>query len=437
MSKVYKVVLATVVLMLCGLGLRAEDDNAHNAFSPYSIFGIGDIVKQGSAYNRSMGGVGIASRNKAYINYLNPAAITSRDTLSFMADFSVSLGNTSFSQNGKKSFNNNFNISSIAFSFPIYEKSAFMIGITPFSDVAFDFSSREQNDILAQTNIITRAAHGNGGIYQLMGGAAATFGKWSFGGQLLYYFGSIDKKYTYNFTSTSSNSIYTGYSMNINGVSAKLGVQYETTLSGGLTLTAGITHRFPTRLKGNVRDYQYGVMSSFTDTLRNDTLSLSKSKVKIASETGIGISLRSGDKWMVEVDYLYSNWESSGLDKVSGFAAGNSSLAFSPGVSHSIRAGVEYTPNKNDIRYYLRRCAYRAGVYYDKAYYSVAGKSVNSFGLTFGVTLPVFRLNNGLTLGVDMGQRGTTTSGLVRERYVLFAVGFNIHDIWFKKPRYE
>ena len=92
---------------------------------------------------------------------------------------------------------------------------------------------------------------------------------------------------------------------------------------------------------------------------------------------------------------------------------------------------------QNDIRYYLRRCAYRAGVYFDKAYYKAGGHSVNTMGLTIGMTLPIFRLNNGLTLGLDLGQRGTTSDGLVRERYVTFSVGFNIHDIWFKKPQYE
>ena len=426
-----------LLLALCSIGAKATDDNAHNAFSPYSIFGVGNIVKQGSAYNKSMGGVGIASRNKGYINFLNPAAVASRDTLSFMADISASLNGTSFSQSGRKTFNNDFNIGSIAFSFPIYRKSAFLIGITPFSDVAFDFSSREKTGSLAETNIITRAAHGDGGIYQIMAGPGATFGKWSVGAQALYYFGKIDKKYTYNFTSSSSNSIYTGYTMQLNGMSAKLGVQYETTLSSGLTLTAGVTHRFPTRLHGEIRDYQYAVMSSVTDTLRNDTLSLSGSKVKLASETGIGISLRKGDKWMVEIDYLFSSWKNTGIGNATGFANGNSNTVFTPSVSHSIRAGVEYTPNKNDIRYYLRRCAYRAGVYYDKAYFKAGGHSVNTMGLTLGITLPIFRLNNGLTLGVDLGQRGTTTAGLVKERFLTFSVGFNIHDIWFKKPQYD
>jgi hypothetical protein len=38
---------------------------------------------------------------------------------------------------------------------------------------------------------------------------------------------------------------------------------------------------------------------------------------------------------------------------------------------------------------------------------------------------------------VDLGQRGNKNDGMIRERYAMFVVGFNIHDIWFQKPRYE
>ena len=61
-------------------------------------------------------------------------------------------------------------------------------------------------------------------------------------------------------------------------------------------------------------------------------------------------------------------------------------------------------------------------------------------GITLGVTLPVNvgnYLHNGISLGVDMGQRSADRNGLIRERYIMFNVGFNIHDIWFQKTRYK
>jgi len=46
-------------------------------------------------------------------------------------------------------------------------------------------------------------------------------------------------------------------------------------------------------------------------------------------------------------------------------------------------------------------------------------------------------LYNGLSLSVDMGQRGTNNANLIKERYIRFCVGLNLHDIWFQKRRYE
>ena len=68
------------VFLFAGMTLRAQE-GAHGAYSPYSIYGIGDISVQGTAFNKGMGGVGTATRNKRFINYTNPAAVTARDSL--------------------------------------------------------------------------------------------------------------------------------------------------------------------------------------------------------------------------------------------------------------------------------------------------------------------------------------------------------------------
>ena len=105
-------------------------------------------------------------------------------------------------------------------------------------------------------------------------------------------------------------------------------------------------------------------------------------------------------------------------------------------MGHSVRAGFEFTPGRNDIRYYLRRCTYRAGAYYEQSYYRVDGKSIDAAGITLGMTLPVFRGYNGVSIGMDLGQRGFS-GALVKERYFGFNLSMNVFDIWFQKPRYE
>jgi hypothetical protein len=146
--------------------------------------------------------------------------------------------------------------------------------------------------------------------------------------------------------------------------------------------------------------------------------------------------VKGGDKWHAEFNYLRSGWDKSGMDNAPGFAAIGDSK-FSTTTSKSYRLGFELVPNRNDIRYYMKRCAYRAGVYYDQAYYKLDGNNVNSIGVTLGMTLPVFQWHNGITLGVDVGQRASNRNNMIRERYATFFIGFNIHDIWFRKIQYN
>ena len=434
--KIEKVFLI-VVFLIIGICSHAQS-GTYGAYSPYSIYGIGEISKQGTAYNKSMGGVGIASRNKRYINYLNPAAVTARDSLSFMADFGLSQKNTLFTQNDVRSAKNTFNVYNFVMSFPIYKSSAFMVGITPFSDVGYDFSSVETNsDIIGNTGNVTYDSYGTGSIYQIFASAGATFWKrFSVGAEVLFLFGNIDKVTNMNFADNSYRSLNSGNDLTVRGVTGKFGLQYEQKLASNVSMVFGATYRMKSKMRGYSTDYKYAVQSSVTDTLRHNVGVLKDEGMNFGDELGLGLSINSGDKWSAEFDYVRSDWRSSGMDKAPGFSSVGKS-SFTSSVSQSFRAGFEIVPNRNDIRYYLRRCAYRAGVYYDQSYYRLDGKDVNTIGITLGVTLPVFRWYNGISLGVDLGQRGNKNDGMIRERYAMFVVGFNIHDIWFQKPRYN
>ena len=53
------------------------------------------------------------------------------------------------------------------------------------------------------------------------------------------------------------------------------------------------------------------------------------------------------------------------------------------------------------------------------------------------MTFPVYRLYNGISVGIDLGQKGSMRNKMVKEIYKTFKIGNNIHDIWFQKQRYE
>ncbi len=411
---------------------------ADSGYSPYSIFGVGNISRQGSAYHQSMGGVGVAARDNRYMNMLNPAAVTARDSLSFMSDFSLYADNKLFRQGSILSANNTININNFAISFPLWDQTGMTLGIMPYSDTGFDFGFNYQDpELIGNTGNVSYAAEGSGSIYKaFVGGGVTFFRRLSLGAELDVYFGNIEKNFNTTFNDASYNSISNNTSLQTNGLGGKFGMQFEQPLGSNLRLTLGATYSTGSKLKGYYNDTRFSSGTAAVDTLyhKADTLGITKN-VRLASEVAVGISLRNPGKWMAEFNYTRSDWRNSGIELLSGYS--ENYCPFQTTLSESYRAGFEYIPNLNDIRYYFNRATYRAGVYHKNEYYLLNGHRISTSAVTLGVTLPVFRWYNGLTLGVEFGQRASVSNDLIRERFVNFSIGFNIFDVWFQKPRYE
>lgn len=440
LSKLYSKILFVFITLFTCVSVSAQD-GAYSGFTPYSIFGIGDVSKQGTSFNKGMGGVGIATRNNRFLNLTNPAAVTARDSLAFMGDFGLAGSSTMLKQEGINSGSNTFNIYDFAFSFPIYKSSAMYVGITPFSNIGYGFyTSVDDPNILGQVGDVTYASTGNGSLYDAFIGGGITFWKrLSIGAQASYYFGSINKYTALTFSESSYRSLTSGYDLTLRAVSGKVGIQYEIPLKQGSSLTIGATYRAKSDMKGYVDDYKYASISGVSDTLKfsTDTLKNLTDRVNIASEIGVGISYKLRDKLLVEFDYTRSDWSKSNMNNTTGFANVSQNTRFATTTAQSFRGGFEITPNRNDVRYYLKRVTYRAGAYYDQAYYTLNDNPVNTVGITFGATLPINRWYNGITFAIDLGQRGYARDYMVRERFVNFTVSFNIFDIWFQKTRYN
>lgn len=426
-------ILAAAVLMLSCVFAKAQTDGTYSGFSPYSVYGVGNLHTPGTSWNRGMGGVGLAARNHRFINILNPASVTARDTLSFMADFGMNGRISVFSEGDKRALNTTFNIDDFVISFPMWNHTAFMVGLNPLSDVGYKIAYSELQESNLNTGRQSFSSIGNGGIYQVFAAAAGTlWNRLSVGAQVNYSFGNINKKAAMSYESSDARSWQTGDSLQVNNVTAKLGLQYEQPLGRGSSIILGGTYKFSTPIGGYHTHYE---VKGIDKTEGRYQELLKEKGLMMGNEIGVGLSYKKGDDLLIEFDYTLTDWRNSGLDGAAGFS-NNGEVAFASSVGQSFRLGAEITPNRNDIRYFLKRCTYRAGAYYDSSYYTVDGAHVDAVGITLGMTIPVFRWYNGLSIGLDFGRRGLQTSQ-VKETYFGFNVGMNIFDIWFKKPHYE
>ena len=437
LRRTYSIIAA---LVLAGTSAFAQTGE-YGIYSPYSIFGIGNLSDAPSAYVSGMGGVGIASRNNRYINTLNPAAVSVRDSLALMIDFSVYNTNTILSQTidgaVRRSANNTTNIGGFAISFPVWDDLAGYLGLKPYSSVGYRFRSTAVDPDLG---IITQTHSGLGSLYDVYGGLSYNlFNRFSVGAEAGYVFGKIEKQSVQDIASSGYNEAQTYQTLTLNAFTGKLGLQYEQPLGNDFKLALGATYTFRSNLHGfNTGDYHSAgsvqnipLPSSYADTLKGN------SGISLAGEAGLGISINYRNKFRAEFDYSRSDWRQSGMDSAKGFSVSDAQQSFVNSVRETYRLGFEYVPNINDVRYRYKRVAYRAGAYYNNSYYTVDGRPVNSAGITLGVTVPVFRWYNGLSISVDAGQRGPFSGSLVRENYIKFSFGVNLFDIWFQQRRFE
>lgn len=411
------------------------DDGAPTGYTPYSIYGLGDLAMPGSAYNRTMAGSGVALRDHKFINILNPASVSARDSLSFMLDFSVNGTNKIFRQelNGEnyKSAKNMASIGDIYLSFPIWNKLAMYAGVSQFSSVGYAYYSTESNPTtINQLGQTVQSNTGTGGLYQVSVGIGQEFFKRvAIGGEFEYIFGQISQIKNVKFSNTAAVGISDETYKNLYSFSGKFGLQYLQPIGSKFKFGIGATYRLASNLQGDGANYKLST--------KTDTAAVSPDGIRIADEIVAGLSLHFNDKLTVSFDWSRSDWSGSGIDENKYFAIGEGSMPFKSTLAQAFRLGVEYVPNKTDVRYYWKRIAYRAGAYYKNDYFTVAGHNVNAWGVTAGITLPVFRWYNGLTLGFEFGKRGTQKYDMVSEQYFNFTVAVNMFDIWFQKPRYE
>ena len=78
--------LAVAAMLVVPVSAMAQTSSI-NAFSPYSMYGIGELQTPGVVAQRSMGGVGLGMRSSVMVNPLNPAAYSLTPRQGFLFDF--------------------------------------------------------------------------------------------------------------------------------------------------------------------------------------------------------------------------------------------------------------------------------------------------------------------------------------------------------------
>lgn len=408
-------------------------------YSPYTSKGIGDIHSLGLVNNAGMGGVGISNGNGMFYNNANPALLYRNNLSVFSIGMTGEYRQAATSDLSQKNYTGGFNY--LMLGLPLMmDRWTFGLGLMPYSTVNYKFNATEK--VMGNSNAeVLKSFQGSGGFNKFFISNGLKIHKnFSLGLTVGYLFGSIKDEITTqvrtekeidNSTTTSflSNVVLTSTRLTIGDLYLLSGAAYRLPLSKNTALNMGLTYELggekDSRLFQSIRNISYSNLP--IEDFANDTLNQAKGNIRLPSTLGIGLSYEKNYHWTVGADLLLRDWS-----EYQDFTGGNEGFEN----NYSIAVGAEYMPDVSSIDNYLKRIVYRIGVTHERSPYRVNNEYIKDFGINFGASFPVRNFSS-FNLAFQMGQRGTTEKGLIKEKYFKVHLGVTFNDRWFVRRKFD
>lgn len=455
--------IATVALVSCIVALMpsaafAQSGSSVNAYSPYTMFGIGELGSAGNTVMRSMGGVGVAWRSSQMVSTLNPAGYSATMRKSFIFDFSAE-GNflmnrqTKYDEAGNalrtaKNAKNTINFHELAIQFPLAKNLGFGLSLTPYSSVGYAMTTTEESeDMWGSIGRVLYSYSGDGDVTEVKAGVGwMPFKNFSIGIAAKYYWGNIQHNYAASaandFVGTSTFVSAVGLDdYAISNFKFQAGMQWSVISNTKRILTLGATYDYggslrPKLTKTVVINDQYS-----TSVSRED----SRSQMRLPHQVNAG-AMYQDSRFTVGFDYEFQSWGGN-KNVFDENIYGGMKVDYTD--TNTFKFGFECTPNRFDVRHYLRRISYRIGGRYGDYYQTYHGTRLNQYAVTAGLGFPIrFMGASSIDLAFEYGGRGTRGSivndmgkriGLIRQDYFKVSIGLSMfgEDYWFVRPKYD
>jgi len=423
--------------------------------SPYTRYGLGDLVPSTNINTRAMGGISTGYNDFFSINFNNPASYGSfysiREAKSkkllygrAVLDIGVNFENrTLIAPNTTGKFTaSNALFSHVQVGVPLRSNWGLSFGLRPVTRISYKII-QGGTVIGSPTDSTSTLSEGDGGSYLASMGTGFKIKNFSFGINGGYLFGKKD--YSSRKTVLNDTVAYNAGNFQtkttFGNFYASAGMQYYVKLDTSTFLTFGAYGNLKQKLNASqdlIRETYY--FDPNAGNTRIDSV-YEKKDVKgtiqypASFTAGIMIQRIPSNKkggWLLGVDYHQSNW------KDYRFYGQADSLRN----KWEVRVGGELRPSIDAARKsYWGNVAYRAGFFVGPDYVQVR-KKLPSFGATLGLGLPLKnsnRLNNQVTMinvAFEYIKRGNNEN-LLKESMFRFSLGFSLSDLWFAKRKYE
>lgn len=453
MSSVWSRFVACSLMLCFGVGaLLAQTDNLNikpKGNSPYSRFGLGNLVDQYFMASGGMAGLSAAFQDPFHLNIKNPASLSWLQATAF----EVGLDSRYASMDGGEEVANNWsgNLRYMALGFPLKNpineaidrrRSPLGIGMAfvlqPYSSVGYDVLAELEGDGTGNT---VNSFKGAGGTYRFMWGNSVRYEGFSAGVNLAYLFGKLTNSRRIEFPDqvNAYNSEFLDET-SLSGWMWEFGAQYafefmEPNNKGereftGKRLVAGIfgsgTNSFNTRTTNFVsRDNRnYNVVRdtiSFSENVRQNG--------QFPSTLSVGLTYEEINRLRVGLEYGHEFWSQYE----------NEAKPESLSNSWNLRVGAEYIPDNGSYNNYFEKVRYRLGGFYKLDPRTFGVGQLKQFALTMGFGFPIVRprqQTSFVNFAVEVGRFGHPD--LIQESYIKMGLGFTLNDnTWFFKRKFN
>lgn len=436
-------------LLLAGAA-QAQDN------SPYSRYGLGDLVPNTNIVNRGMGGVSAGYADFLSINFANPASYSNFQTLlepksndpisgRVLLDVGMNFeGRTIRNPNQAQKFSTtNALFSYVQVGVPLRKNWGLSFGLRPLSRISYRIQQNQRlKDPVTGLPIdssITEYA-GDGGSYLPSIGTGYRIGDFSLGLNMGYLFGKREattRQALVNDSIAYSDSKQTRLS-SFGGLFFNAGVQYKIDIDKETKLRLGAAGNVKQTINGS-QNYTAETFLRAADgsDIRVDSVYEEKDvdgEVIYPANYTYGVLLEKykdkGQGWSVGVDLVTGQWDEYRFFGQKDAVANN----------WQVRVGGQIRPEPG--RNYFSNVSYRAGFYTGRDYITASG-DLPQWGASFGLGLPLANFNRVsqnqytiINLAFEYDKRGNDEN-LLKENQFRLSVGLNFSDLWFTKRKYD
>jgi hypothetical protein len=418
--------------------------------SPYSLFGLGQDQISSFSYGQIVGGTQVANNSNLFVNTNQPASYAQikYTTLDLGGSYSAIYQ----SSNNDGIWNSTGGFRSMGLALPLTKGLGVSAGISPLTQVGYQMQSEGLDQNFGN---FLQIFDGSGGINKSHFGFGYKPVKFlSFGINMNYLFGSLDKRVRMIFENNTFNPVLNKERLLVNGWSYDMGTILSLIKDGNI-LNFGVSFSPRQDVSSSHQNTSITYLSNSSGSENPiDTilfLNQPKGNITLPASLGLGIHYEKRVTGILLPAWSFSlQYKTSAQTQLRDFWSGNSpNIGPFQESSRFLSVSSSLTPflafPKLRYKSKFSQMAYRVSFRSGNTGLIIEQMPITAWESTFGLGIPLGGSSvlpgdvkfATLHFGIQMGNLGSDNKNIINEFSLKALFGITLNDQWFLKFKYR